>query len=299
MGNRLSVVIDTYNKAADLPRCLESIKDMASEIVICDEGSTDDTLEIARRFNARIINHEKVDFVELIRNFEVGEAKGDWILVLDPDEEVTPLLAKKIIQIINKPQGDHYYIPRKNIIFGKWMKNSRWWPDMNLRLFKKNTVTWSNVIHEQPKAVGVGVNLDEDEDLAIIHHHYTTIDEYLERMGRYTTQQALNKLNTNYKFKWQDLISKPVAEFLSRYFFGKGYKDGVHGLVVAMLQSFSELVLYIKIWQILGFEEKEIGVDQVVKLMKTQEKDIHYWQNDAIYNVTGNVFSRIKRKLRV
>lgn len=299
MANRLSVVIDTYNKATDLPRCLESIKNIASEIIVCDEGSTDGTLEIAKRFKARIINHKKVDFVELIRNYEVGEASGDWILVLDPDEEVSPLLAKKILQIISQPQGDYYFIPRKNIIFGKWMRNSRWWPDMNLRLFKKNTVTWSNVIHEQPKAVGIGVNLDDNEDLAIIHHHYTTIDEYLERMGRYTTQQALYKLNSDHKFKWQDLISKPVSEFLSRYFFGKGYRDGVHGLVVAMLQSFSELVVYIKIWQNLGFEEKEVNVDQVIKLMKTHEKEIHYWQNDAIYNVTGNVFSRIKRKLRV
>lgn len=299
MDSRLSVVIDTLNEADELSRCLESIKDIASEIVICDQGSTDNTLQIAKQFKAKVVHHKRVDYVELIRNFEVGMARGEWILILDPDEEVPVSLAKEISEIVKNPQADHYYIPRKNVIFGRWMLNSRWWPDLNLRLFKRGTVTWTDVIHKQPLANGKGINLKASEDLAIIHHHYHSIDQYLERMNRYTTQQAKSKLAEGYIFKWEDLITKPVNEFLSRYFFGNGYKDGIHGLAVSMLQGFSELVLYLKVWQLSGFEEKQIDTSKVVSIMSNKERDLHYWQNDALYRETGSLTARIKRKLRI
>lgn len=299
MSSKLSVVIDTYNKELVLSRCLESVKEIVDEILVCDENSSDNTAKIAKKYGAKVVTHKTVSYVELIRNFEVSKAVGDWILILDPDEEITPSLASEIKRVIKENKTDYFRIPRKNIVFGKWLKHSRWWPDYNIRLFKKGTVSWNEKIHSVPITQGVGGEIENKEEFAIIHHHYDSIEQYVERMNRYTTQQAKNKFIENYKFRWVDLIGKPIDEFLSRYFFGEGYKDGIHGLAVAFLQAFSELIVYAKIWQIEGFEEENIKLQNMINEMKTKEKELHYWQNDALYKETGNLTARIKRKLRI
>ena len=143
------------------------------------------------------------------------------------------------------------------IIFGKWIKNSRWWPDYNIRFFKKNSVSWSNEIHSIPLTQGRGLDLEEKENLAIVHYNYTSIEQYLGRLDRYTTIQAEFLIKQGYRFIWKDLIVKPLKEFLSRYFVGEGYKDGLHGLVLASFQAFSALVLFAKVWEEQGFKEEK------------------------------------------
>jgi (heptosyl)LPS beta-1,4-glucosyltransferase len=295
----LSVVINTHNEADMLPRVAASVKDLASEVVVIDMESTDGSSEVARKLGAKVFTHRKLDYVEPARNFGISKATGDWILILDPDEEAPPSLAKEIREIVKKDKVDYCRIPRKNIVFGKWLKHSRWWPDYNIRLFRKGHVSWNEAIHSVPMTTGTGLDLPEKEELAIVHHHYDSIDQYIDRMKRYTSQQVKIKLAENYKFSWKDLVGKPVDEFLSRYFFGEGYKDGVHGLAVSLLQGFSELVLYLKLWQVEKFTDEDISVLKVISEMSSKEKDVHFWQNDALYKETGNLTARIKRKLRI
>lgn len=299
MAGKISVVINTLNEASSLPRAIASVKDLASEIVVTDMESDDGTSEAAKSLGAKVFTHKRLSFVEPVRNFGIEKATGDWVLIMDPDEELTPRLLKEIKSIVDKDKADYVRIPRKNIVFGKWLKHSRWWPDYNIRLFKKGAVSWNEVIHAAPMTVGKGIEVEADEDLAIIHHHYDSVEQYLERMNRYTTQQVKMKLAENYKFSWKDLLGKPVDEFLSRYFFGEGYKDGVHGLAVSLLQGFSELVLYLKLWQAEKFKDEEVSVLKAVSEMGSKEKDLHFWQNDALYKETGNITARIKRKLRI
>jgi (heptosyl)LPS beta-1,4-glucosyltransferase len=299
MASRLSVVINAQNAEADLPQVLASVRGLADEIVVVDQGSTDKTAEIAKKAGAKIFNHESVKYVELVRNFAISKALGDWILILDPDEEVSQGLSLQIRKILKDSEADYYRIPRKNIVFGKWLKYSRWWPDYNIRLFKKGMVSWNEIIHAVPMTQGVGGEIEDKEDFAIIHNHYNSIEQYIERMNRYTSQQAKMKLAENYKFCWKDLLGKPIDEFLSRYFSGEGYKDGIHGLAVSLLQGFSELALYLKVWQAEKFKEKNTSVLEVVAEMAAKEKDLHFWQNDALYKENGSLTARIKRKLRI
>ncbi|HCC08936.1 TPA: hypothetical protein DEP81_03075, partial [Candidatus Woesebacteria bacterium] len=98
---------------------------------------------------------------------------------------------------------------------------------------------------------------------------------------------------------WTDLIRKPLKEFSNRYFAGEGYKDGVHGLVLSLLQAFSELTVYIKVWQKSGFKEEKAGILEVVSEMKKGEKELHFWQNDSLYKKTGNIKYRIRKKLKI
>jgi (heptosyl)LPS beta-1,4-glucosyltransferase len=212
---------------------------------------------IAKKFGAKVFMHDPMGYVEPARNFALSLASSDWILILDADEKIPQTLSSKIKKIINNSDSaDYYAVPRKNVIFGKWMKHSRWWPDYNIRLFKKGKVEWENTIHSIPRTQGDGNDLPHKEKYAIIHNNYSSIDQFVSRMNRYTTIQANTLSSEGYKFHWDDIIKKPFSEFFSRYFSGQGYKDGLHGLALALLQSFSELVLYLKLWQLNKCEEK-------------------------------------------
>lgn len=275
--NMISVVINTRNSAGLLPRVIASVKDLADEVVVCDMESTDGTVSVARQLGAKVFSHKYQGYVEPSRNYAISKAKGDWVLVLDTDEEVIPKLIKKLKEIAKTSSADYYRLPRKNIIFGKWIKHSRWWPDFNIRFFKKGFVSWNEVIHAVPMTQGVGADLPDKEDYAILHHHYDTIDEYLERLARYTKIQAQDLMKNGYVFAWRDVIKKPLGEFLSRYFAGEGYKDGVHGLALGLLQAFSELILYLRIWEKQGFKEKEIKTSEVKGEIVHSIKDVKWW----------------------
>ena len=299
MATKLSVVINAQNVEADLPRCLASVKNLADEIVVIDQNSTDRTAEIAKKAGAKIFTHDSVKYVELARNFAISKASGEWVLVLDPDEEISESLAKIIKETIKNNEVDYCRIPRKNIIFSHWIEHAHWWPDYNIRLFRKGAVSWNEVIHAVPFTQGKGTDFAPKEDSAIIHHHYNSLEQYIERMNRYTSIQADRKVKSNYKFSWRDLLTKPTNEFLSRYFGDEGYKDGLHGLALSLLQSFSELVLYLKVWQAEKFKDEKVGLSEVVNEMRERERDLHYWQGDSKYKESGNLKDRVIRKFRI
>lgn len=297
--NNLSVVVNAQNVEKDLPRALASVKNIADEIVVVDQESTDKTADIAKKFGAKVFNYKKVEYVELARNFAVSKATEDWVLVLDPDEEVPQGLVLEIRKILKNPKADYYRIPRKNMIFGKWIKHSRWWPDYQIRLFKKGSVSWNEIIHAVPMTQGEGSEIEEKEELAIIHHNYDSIEQFIERLNRYTSVHSELLIKGGYKFIWTDLIDKPFKEFVSRYFSGEGYKDGVHGLALSLLQAFSELTLYLKIWQKEKFTDENPKLSEVVSTLRSQEKDLHFWESDASYKESKKFSDRLRRKLRI
>jgi (heptosyl)LPS beta-1,4-glucosyltransferase len=300
MAAKLTVVINTLNEANVLPRVLDSTKSLASEVVVVDMESDDGSPEVAKKLGAKVYSHKRLSHVEPARNFGISKASGDWILVLDVDEEVSSSLAKKIKEIINKvSSADYYRIPRKNLIFGHWMKYSRWWPDYNIRLFRKGFVSWTEIIHAVPMTQGKGADFEVKEDLAITHHHYDSIEKYIGHMDRYTSVQAEAKVKSGYKFSWRDLLVRPSNEFLSRYFGGEGFKDGIYGLALSLLQSCSELVLYLKIWQAEKFKDQKASLPEVISEMREREKDLHYWQGDSMFKESGRLKDRVIRKLRI
>lgn len=299
MGS-ISVVINTRNEEKNLPRALASTKGLAEEIVVVDMESSDKTWEIAKRAGAKVYLHKPTGYVEPARNFAISKATGDWVLILDADEEISKKLAQILKQIAGDSESvDFYRLPRKNIIFGKWIKHSRWWPDYNIRFFKKGKVAWGEIIHSVPETQGKGLDLKAIEDNAITHHNYESIEQFIDRLNNYTTQHAKLLIKDGYKFSWRDVIAKTTAEFISRYFAGEGYKDGLHGLALAKLQAFSELVLYLKVWQLERFKKVDINVTEAVHEMKTEGFQLHYWQADAMVKEGGGIIQRIKRKFKL
>lgn len=298
----ISAVVNTRNEERNIEDCLKTLQ-FADEIIVVDMESTDATKKIARNFTDKVFDHEMVGYVEPARNFAINKAVGDWVLIVDADERIPKTLAKKLIEITEEDKVDFVRIPRKNLIFGQWTQHSRWWPDYNIRFFKKGSVEWQNEIHSIPITTGVGINLDAEESLAIEHHHYNTIDEYFERALRYSTQQAKEMVSSGYKFDVKDLLSKPIGEFISRFFAGEGYKDGLHGLVLAFLQMFSVMLVYLKIWQTEGHEPKKAAIFTPIwqKEFLEKFKELRYWYLTVLIQQeskkTKRLFLKLKRKI--
>lgn len=297
MPQKISVVINTLNEEKNIARAIRSIN-WADEIIVCDMYSDDRTCEIAKEMGAKVVFHKKVGYVEPARNFAISKASNDWIFILDADEEIPQSLADKIEKMLTKPMSSDYVrIPRKNIIFGRWMKGTGWWPDYNIRLFKKGKVEWSDEIHRPPKIWGQGLDLEADQSRAIVHHNYQNIGQFIERMNRYTEAEAKQLRSDGYQFGWKDLIDKPLSEFLSRFFARKGFEDGLHGLALSLLQAFSYLVVYLRVWEMEKFEEKKISINDLKLLKEESGKEINWWFNQISKGGFKKYLRIIKEKL--
>jgi hypothetical protein len=305
----LSVVINTKNSAVTLKKALDSVKSLADEIVIVDMRSTDETLSIAKKYTQKISSFNDVGYVEPARNFAISKATKDWVLVLDADEEVSDGLRQIIKQIISgqvdiNGQADAYFIPRQNIIFNKKIEKTGWWPDYQLRLFKTGAVKWSDEIHSIPEVLGNTLSLPADDRFAIIHHNYQTVEQFVERLNRYTTAHLVTK-NADDKstpLTTAQLLETFTKELTSRLFAQKGIDEGVHGLGLSLMQSMYQVVVELKKWQNAGFPVS--GNDQIETLSVIQawQEELFFWIADwHVQHSSGlaKVIWKIRRRLRV
>lgn len=290
MSSKISVVINTLNEEKNIEQAINSVK-WADEIIICDMHSEDKTVEIARRLGTKIFFYKKENYVELARNYAISKASSEWVLVVDADESISEALAEKIKEYIMKPISSNYVeIPRKNIIFGKWMNASMWWPDYQVRLFKRGSVLWNEKIHSKPVTKGEGLKLPPEEQWAIVHQNYQGVSQFIKRMNRYTDIQAKELQEAGYRFIWKDLLQKPLNEFLARFFAGQGYKDGLHGLALSLLQALSFLVVYLKVWEKLNFKEQEINLSEIEDETQVNGKAIEYWFKNENRNFLKKIY---------
>lgn len=303
---KLSVVINTKNAENTLEATLQSVA-FADEIIIVDMKSTDKTVTIAQKYTDKIFSHKDVGYVEPARNYAIKKAQGDWILIVDSDEEIPPKL-KKIITGITSAKvdanmtADCYYIPRKNLIFGKAIEKTGWWPDYVLRLFRKGYVSWSDEIHSIPITKGSVTELPAHSESAIVHHNYQHIDQYITRLNRYTKIQA-KELSQEHdlEISGATIVKKFYSEFLSRYFAQRGVNDGTHGLTLSLLQGFSEAIVAIKSWENAGFPESNREQEEnTVTQLSQMNKELAYWiATWNIENTTGlqQLIWKVRRKL--
>lgn len=296
----ISAVVHTYNEEKNIARCLASLN-FVDEIVLIDMDSMDRTKAIAQEYKAKIFSHPYTGFVEPARNFGIGKANENWILIVDADEEIPKTLAHFLVAEVKQPKADFYRIPRQNIIFGRVLRHSGWWPDYQIRFFKKGWVSWTRKIHGIPLTKGKGCDIEPYHDLSIIHYNYQTVGQFIDRLNRYTSVAAKEMFLNNEHFKISLLFEAPTKEFITRYFTHEGYKDGIHGLALSLLQSFSELVTYLKLWELESFKEDKLTLETAEKLLQEEQRHKKYWLYNAFLNQKHNWFNdllwRLKRKL--
>mgnify|MGYP001589930320 FL=1 len=274
----LSVVISAFNEEEKIEECFKSIV-LANEIILVDNSSTDKTVEIARKYTSKIFIRPNNPMLNINKNYGFSKASGNWILSLDADERVSPELQKEILSTLNSQLLiiNGYWIPRKNIIFGKWMQHAGWYPDHQLRLFRKGLGKFPEEhVHEMIRLGGQAAYLKNH----IIHYNYETIFQFMQKVIYiYAPNEASQLLKNGYKFSWQDAIRFPAKEFLSRFLAREGYKDGFHGLMLSILMAFYHFSIFSLIWERLKFIQtgNERLLQGTEREFKKSYKDLLFW----------------------
>ena len=254
---KISVVINTYNAEEFLEKVLESVKGF-DEVLVCDMHSTDKTIEIAEKFNCRIIFHERTGIVEPARAYAIAAASHEWVFVVDADEYVPAALKDFLYEQIkseNCPAGIR--IPRKNYLMGRFMHSA--YPDHILRFLRKSKTVWPSTIHVKPKVDGEIYTIPEKrKDLAFIHLSNEPIRITIQKMNTYTDFEMNRRLDK--KYGYFSLIFEPFLRFMRFYIFKGGFRDGIPGLIWASEYAYYKFVTIAKVLE-KKVEDKDIDKD--------------------------------------
>ncbi len=238
----LSVVIITFNEERNIGRCIDSIKDIADDIVVIDSFSTDKTKEICLEKDVNFIEHTFLGHVEQ-KNYALTKAKYSYVLSLDADEAVDNTLKKSILVIKNNWTHDGYYMNRLTNYCGKWIYYSGWYPDKKLRLWDTKKGIWKGTnphdCYSMEENTKIGY-LKGD----ILHYSYYNLKEHISVAYKYSDISAKELLKSKAKVGFIKLFLSPFWRFIGGYFFKKGFKDGFFGLLIAVTSAYAVFLKY-------------------------------------------------------
>jgi len=237
------VAIITKDEERNIRDCLKSVK-WADEVVVVDNGSTDDTLKICREYGAQVYAEEWKGYSGQ-KNSAIGKARNEWVLSLDADERVTPDLREEIAGALDgNPSVDGYFIARKNFFLGRWIKHCGWYPDFNLRLFRKSRGRFAErTVHEKVEVRGRTANLRNP----LMHETYRSFSEFFQRMDRYSTLAAREMHQEGRRYRFYDVFFRPPFTFLQMYILRAGFLEGYSGFLLSSLYSFYTFAKYTKL----------------------------------------------------
>jgi glycosyltransferase involved in cell wall biosynthesis len=238
----ISVIIITYNEEKRLEPCLQSVA-WADEIIVVDSFSEDKTVEIAQRYTDKIFRHPFKGYGSQ-KAFALAQAKGEWVLNVDADERVSERLKKEIKEAIKQSDIFGYYLPRQNFFCGQFIRHSGWFPDYQLRLFKRNRARFEErLVHEKVIVEGRVGRLKNP----LLHYTYNSLTEFLEKMERYTELWAEEQKRKGKKGGILKGFGHGIWTFLKMYLLRLGFLDGRYGLLLASLYANYTLIKYTKL----------------------------------------------------
>lgn len=249
---KLSVALATFNEEKSLGSCLKSVKDIADEIIVIDGNSKDNTVKVAKNFGARVIVTENKPIFHLNKQKAIDECQGEWILQLDADEVIPEELGQEIKKIVdnNAPTPVAYWIKRRKMFLGRWIKKGGQYPDPVIRLFRKGKAYLPcKSVHEQMEVEGEAGWLRN----SMIHLPTPSFSVYITKDNRYSTLTAMEMKAKNLPVNIFTIIIyisiAPLVRFLSLYIRHKGFLDGFPGFVFALYSGLHQLAAYIKYWE--------------------------------------------------
>jgi glycosyltransferase involved in cell wall biosynthesis len=245
MAISLSAVIITFNEERNIERCLNSLKDVADEIVVIDSFSTDKTEEICKKYGVKFIQNPFEGHIQQ-KNFAIDAASHDWILSLDADEALTEELKKSILEVKGKPTFAGYRMNRLTNYCGHWVKHCGWYPDTKVRLVDRTKARW------------VGVNPHDRLDLYenkesgflngdILHYSYYTREDHLKQIEYFGNIAARELYDRGGKTNLLMIAVKVVAQFIKSYFLKSGFLDGPTGFTISRLSAYATYRKYVKL----------------------------------------------------
>lgn len=241
----ISATLITLNEEDNIENSLKNLRNVVDEVIVVDSGSSDKTVEIAKKFGAKVF-FRKFDNFANQKNWAVRNSSGDWVLAIDADEEITPDLAKEIKNVVKSGLYVGYLIPRRNFILGKEIKHSRWSPDLHIWLWKKDFGKWIGDVHEEVKVLGkVGILKNSK-----IHNSHKTASDFIKTNNFYSTLEAQSYFESNIRFSFLKMFWESLFEFSVRFLYKKGVLDGSRGFILAYLMGVYKLTVWIKLWEL-------------------------------------------------
>ncbi len=239
----ISAVIITHNEKKNILRCLQSLRDVADEIIVLDSFSTDNTVQIAEENGATVFTHAWEGY-SAQKNFGNTIAKNHWILSLDADEAVSQELKVAINKIKNNPKADGYQLSRLTNYCGHWIRHGDWYPDYKLRLWNKSLGNWHGLIHEE---IILPPNSNIQKLSGNLHHYsYYSVLDHVAQMHKFTELMAQDNIVNNRKASLFKIVLSPPTKFIKSYFIHLGFLDGFYGFVVAVMSAHATFLKYIR-----------------------------------------------------
>ncbi|MEW6467489.1 MAG: glycosyltransferase family 2 protein [Bacteroidota bacterium] len=242
----LSVVIITYNEERNIGRCLDSVKDIADEIVVLDSFSTDRTEAICKEKGAKFFQHAFDGHIEQ-KNRAVTYARFPHVLSLDADEALSEELKRSILEVKNTWTRDGYYMNRLTNYCGKWIKHCGWYPDAKLRLWDSRKGKWTGVNpHDRYEM------LEGDRNTGflrgdLLHYSYYTLDDHYRQIDYFTDISARELFRKDARAGWLRTYSSPVIKFVRDYFIKLGFLDGKAGFTISRISAYGAFLKYKKL----------------------------------------------------
>lgn len=245
MTIKLSVVIITLNEEKNLERCINSVLEIADEIVVLDSFSTDKTEEICKKYNVKFFQNKFDGHIEQ-KNRALTHSSNNYVLSMDADEALSPKLIESIQSIKKDCKNDGYYFNRLNNYCGTWIKHTSWSPDRKLRIWNITKGKWGG---ENPHDKFILNKNCTKQYLKgeLLHYSFASIEEHVIQINKFSTIAAKAKFAKGKKASFIDYIIAPIWEFKRSYFIKLGFLDGYYGFIVSVMTSYSVFLKYIKL----------------------------------------------------
>jgi glycosyltransferase involved in cell wall biosynthesis len=245
MKIELSVVVITYNEEKNIGRCLESVKEIADDIIVVDSYSTDRTEEICLNHGARFIQHNFHSHIDQ-KNWAISQAKYPHILSLDADEALSDRLRNSILKVKSDWKYDGFFFNRLTNYCGKWIRHTTWYPSRKMRLWDSIKGSWGG-LNPHDKFILDSGSKKKHLKGDLLHYSYYTMDEHLRQLEKFSTIHAQSYFRMGVQTNLLKRLLHTSWRFFNDYFFRLGILDGRSGFVISKLGAREVFLKYIKL----------------------------------------------------
>jgi glycosyltransferase involved in cell wall biosynthesis len=253
--NKISAVIITFNEEKNIANCLDSLKEVADEIIVVDSFSTDSTESICKEKLVKFVQNPFEGHIQQ-KNYAMKLASHLYVLSLDADEALDEQLKKEILKVKSNLTSDAYSFNRLNNFCGQWIWHCGWYPDVKIRLWNKNNGFWGG---ENPHDK---IMMNENASIQhlkgnLLHYSFRSVSEHIKQIQFFTDISSKAAFNSGKKTTIAGIIIKPAFKFFRDYILKAGFLDGFYGFVISINSAHATFLKYAKLYELQQSKKKD------------------------------------------